>query len=93
MCLNSRYSYNAVGITFQNIDFRKGFSFYSEINVRKMYINILNPLNHGGGRRTPLPPFLFAFYSKLSWGTHTWKFFTLQAFLLQMPLWKKNQEI
>ena len=38
---------------------------------------------------TPLSPFPFAIYSKFSWGTHTWKFLTLQAFLLRMPLWKK----
>ena len=44
----------------------------------------VNPLNHGGGRCTPLPLFLFAFYSKLSWGTHTWKFLTLETFLLRM---------
>ena len=29
-------------------------------------------------------------HSKLSWGTHTWKFLTLQTFLLRMPLWKKT---
>ena len=52
---------------------------------------MINPLNHGGwGRCTPLPPFLFAFYSELSWGTHTWKFLTLQTFLLRMPQWKKK---
>ena len=44
----------------------------------------------GGGRCTPLPTFLFAFYSKLSWGTHTLKCLTLQTFLLRMPLWKKK---
>ena len=43
--------------------------------------NIINSLN------------LFASYSKLSWGTHTWKLLNLQTFLLRMPLWKKNKEI
>ena len=53
--------------------------------------NTINPLNHGGGALYA-PPSLFSLYSKLSWGTYTWKFLTLQTFLLRMPLWKRNQK-
>ena len=45
--------------------------------------NSFKPLKHrGGGRCTPLPPLLFALYSKYLKATHTWKFLTLQTFLL-----------
>ena len=65
---------------------------YTILEAAEFQIRV-NPLNHGGGALyAPPPPLLFAFYSKLSWGTHTWKFLTLQAFLLQMPIWKKNKK-
>ena len=53
----------------------------------------INPSEHGGGggRCTLLPPLLFAFYSKYLEATHTWKFLTLQTFLLRIPLWEKKR--
>ena len=41
--------------------------------------------------RPSLPCFL-AYFSKLSWGIHTWKFLTLPTFLLPMPIWKKKSK-
>ena len=59
-----------------------------------MFSAYINPLSHWGGGALYAPlPFLFACYLKLSWGTHTKKYLTLQTFLLRMPLWKKKQEI
>ena len=37
-----------------------------------------------------IPPLLFAFYSKYLEAFHTWKFLTLQTFLLRILLWKKK---
>ena len=43
------------------------------------------PFARSEGRCTPLPTLFFAFYSKYLETTHTWKFLTLQTFLLPMP--------
>ena len=52
-----------------------------------------NLSNHGwgeGGRCTPLPPLLLAFYLKCLEATHTWKFLTLQTFCCGCPFEKKS---
>ena len=52
----------------------------------------LNPATYGGGGFLYPPPlhWYFALYSNYLESTHSWKFLTLQNFLLRMHLLKKN---
>ena len=51
----------------------------------------INPLKHGR-RALYAPPSLFL-YLKYHETIHTWKFLTLQTFLLWIARWKKNEQI